>query len=301
LQRIRSKHVVQIFDLFLNESDRKVGIVQEYISGEDLVHTSENKLLSVEEYLKILYQISSGISDIHDQGLIHRDIKLNNIKVDESNIVKIFDFGLARVENKNDSTLGFRGTIGFAAPELYQSGLVSFTNAVDTYAFGITAWYLSGEKVPETLLKMPLNNTKTRSFSSLKIDIPDAIVSLLDRSISENPSDRPLMSEIKALLGKYLLRGKHRALIIYGTKTYVLEKIDQVIKLDVHSHGSLHIKYDGLNFLVEVAIGSIFANNKLINRGQLLPKNCVITLGDTARGADRLFVTFDISNPEVVL
>lgn len=55
LQRIRSKHVVQIFDVFLNEADRKVGIVQEYISGKDLVHISENKLLLVEEYLKILY------------------------------------------------------------------------------------------------------------------------------------------------------------------------------------------------------------------------------------------------------
>ena len=208
---------------------------------------------------------------------------------------------MARVENKNDSTLGFKGTIGFAAPELYQSGLVLFTNAIDTYAFGVTAWYLSGEKVPDTLFRIPPDTAKIRSFSSLNIDIPAAIISLLDRSISENPNDRPLMSEIKALLGKYLLRGKHRALIIYGTKTYVLEKIDQVIKLDVPSHGSLHIKYNGLDFFVEVAIGSIFANNNLISKGQLLPKNCVLTLGDTARGADRLFVTFDISNPEVVL
>jgi eukaryotic-like serine/threonine-protein kinase len=117
LQKIRSKHVVQIFDVFLNDIDRKVGIVQEYVSGKDLVSFCSGKVLSIDEYLKILYQIASGVSDIHDQGLIHRDIKPSNMKFDQSSIIKIFDFGLARFSGQNDSTLGFAGTPGFAAPE----------------------------------------------------------------------------------------------------------------------------------------------------------------------------------------
>jgi serine/threonine-protein kinase len=68
LQKIRSKHVVQIFDVFLNEVDRRIGIVQEYISGNDLTSFSEKKSISLNEYLKVLYQISSGISDIHAQS-----------------------------------------------------------------------------------------------------------------------------------------------------------------------------------------------------------------------------------------
>ncbi len=133
------------------------------------------------------------------------------------------------------------------------------------------------------------------------MEIPEAISKILDRTISENPDDRPLMSEIKALLEKYILHGKHRALIIYNDTTYILEKINQVVKLDVPNYGYLHIKYDGLDFLVNLVIGSIFANNNILTQGQSLPKNCVITLGDIARRADRLFVTFDVSNPEVVL
>ncbi len=82
LQKIRSKHVVQIFDVFLNEVDRRIGIVQEYISGGDLVSFAERGSISLNEYLKVIYQIASGISDIHAQGLIHRDVKPNNIKFD---------------------------------------------------------------------------------------------------------------------------------------------------------------------------------------------------------------------------
>jgi eukaryotic-like serine/threonine-protein kinase len=300
LQKIRSKHVVQIFDVFLNEVDRRIGIVQEYISGNDLTSFAEKGSISLNEYLKVLYQIASGISDIHAQGLIHRDVKPNNMKVDQSNIIKIFDFGLARFSGKNDSTLGFAGTPGFAAPELYRSGLVPFTSAVDTYAFGITAWYLSGIKIPEPLLRRPPNFTNVPSFASLLLKIPQPIVSLLDRTLTEDLNNRPSMSDIRNLLGNYLLKDKHRALLVYGGETYNLSRAIRLVKLDVQNYGSLHVRYDGLNFVIDFVKGAVFVNNQEVHKGQFLPKNCVITLGKTSSVA-RIFITFDISNPEVVL
>lgn len=301
LQKIRSKHVVQIFDVFLNETDRKVGIVQEYIPGDDLASFVNQNLIAKDEYLKILYQISSGINDIHNQGLIHRDIKPNNMKFDQANIIKIFDFGLARFSGRDDSTLGFTGTPGFAAPELYRSGLIPFTSAVDVYAFGMIAWYLSGENFPEKLLQNPPSLADFPGFSSLNLDIPDDIVNILDRTVSLDATDRPLMSDIKDILENYLLYGRHRALLVHGNKTYNLEKVNRIIKLDVSNYGSLDIKYDGLNFIAEAVKDAVYINNKLIKKGQQLPKHCVITLGDSSHGRDRLFITFDVSNPEVVL
>ena len=300
LQKIRSKHVVQIFDVFLNEADRRVGIVQEYVSGDDLQSFADRSSFSIDEYLKVLYQISSGISDIHAQGLIHRDIKPNNMKFDQANIIKIFDFGLARFSGKDDSTVGFIGTQGFAAPELYRSGFVPFTNAVDTYAFGITAWYLSGEEIPNALLRRPPHLATIPSFSSIPLGIPDAIVKVLDRTLTADASERPAMSEIKDILGNYLLHGKHRGLLVYESQTYTLETINKVVKMGVE-YGSIHIKYDGFNFLVDAVKGSVFVNNQLVEKGQALPKSCVITLGDNFGKRRRLFLTFDISNPEVVL
>lgn len=302
LQKLRSKHVVQIFDVFIDQQDNaRIGIVQEYVSGQDLLTLINQTSFSLDQYLKILYQLASGISDIHAQGVIHRDIKPNNMKIDQENILKIFDFGLARFTGKNDSTQGFTGTFGFAAPELYHGDYVSFTQAVDTYAFGVTAWFLSKEKIPDSLLKIPPDfTTSLPSFSSLSLNLPDQVSQLLDLTLSEDPKNRPDMSDVRNLLGKYLLFGKHKALIVLG-RIYSFEKIDQVVKLDVPNQGSVHIKYNGLDFVIEFFDGAVFVNNKSVLQGQVLPKSCVITLGDGSRSKNRSFITFDISNPEVVL
>jgi eukaryotic-like serine/threonine-protein kinase len=151
LQQICSKHVVQIFDVVLCESTQRFGIVQEFVPGPDLDEISEAGHIDKDQYLKILYQIASGLTDIHAQGLVHRDLKPNNIKFDGESILKIFDFGLARCLASEASTLGFKGTHFFAAPELYRAGIVSFTEGVDIYAFGIIAWVLSGMILPPAL------------------------------------------------------------------------------------------------------------------------------------------------------
>ena len=139
-----------------------------------------------------------------------------------------YDFGLARFSGRNDSTLGFAGTPGFAAPELYRSGLVPFTTAIDTYAFGVTAWYLAGVGIQPDLLRRPPSFTSVSSFSSLPLNIPIPIVNLLDRTLAEDSTARPSISDIRNLLRNYLVRGKHRALLVYGNQTYILERTNQV-------------------------------------------------------------------------
>jgi serine/threonine-protein kinase len=79
----------------------------------------------------MLYQVATGLSDLHAQGIIHRDIKPDNIKIDESGLVKIFDFGLARFSGVNNETQGFAGTFGYAAPELLTDETNDFTEAID--------------------------------------------------------------------------------------------------------------------------------------------------------------------------
>ncbi len=102
LERIRSKHVVQIYDVVvLPHLNNRTGLVQEYITGNQ-VRPPNN----LNGYLVSLYQMASGIADIHAQGLIHRDIKLQNMKIDAEGIIKIFDFDIARfLENSHTNHL----------------------------------------------------------------------------------------------------------------------------------------------------------------------------------------------------
>ncbi|UQQ18148.1 protein kinase [Salmonella sp. WGH-01] len=81
------------------------------------------------EKLKKLWQIACGLSDIHSAKVIHRDIKPNNIRVDENKIVKILDFGLARTSGTEAFTHSVIGTLGYMAPELWKrKTLVSIKN-----------------------------------------------------------------------------------------------------------------------------------------------------------------------------
>jgi len=300
-QNIRSKHVAQIFDFFSDSKGEQIGIVLEYISGSDLISLSDTTL-DKDQFLKILFQIALGINDIHRFGIIHRDIKPNNMKFDQEGLIKIFDFGLSRLSRKNDSTLGgFSGTYQFSAPELYEvdhAGETHFTNAVDVYSFGVTAWYISGKNLPEQLCELPPSFSNLPSFTSLPQLIPVKIADILDRCIACDPQERPTMEEVLKLISKYLLFGRHRALVIANSKPYNLDKVGQIIRVGGTQSGLL-IKYDGLDFIIEGVLGTVLVNNSLLSEGSILPKSCVFTIRQDNSAPQ--FVTFDVSNPEVLL
>lgn len=128
--------------------------------------------------------------------------------------------------------------------------------------------------------------------------IPEKIADILDRCIACDPQERPKMEEVLELISKYLLFGKHRALVIANSKPYTLDKVDQTIRVGGTQSGLL-IKYDGLDFIIEGVLGTVLVNNSLLSEGSILPKSCVFTIRQENSAPQ--FVTFDVSNPEVLL
>lgn len=300
-QSIRSKHVAQIFDFFSDLKGEQLGIVLEYISGNDLISFSDS-VIDTDRYLKTLFQIASGINDIHREGIIHRDIKPHNMRFDQEGLIKIFDFGLSRIAGKNDSTIGgFAGTYKFSAPELYyddHTGETHFTSAVDVYSFGVTAWYISGMPLPQELCELPRSLDESPSFTNLPQTIPIKVAGILERCVAYAPQERPKMEDIVELISKYILFGKHRALVIANGKSFILNKVGQTIKVG-GAQSVLLIKYDGLDFIVEGVLGRVLVNNTALIKGSVLPRNCVFTISQN--NSIPQFVTFDVSNPEVLL
>lgn len=302
LLQMRSKHVVQVYDIIPDVAGN-FGIVEEFIGGEDL-WTSVFPCQSLDNYLKTLWQVASGIADIQATGIIHRDIKPNNIKLDAEGVVKIFDFGLARDEGPDAATQGFKGTRGFAAPELFRTGTVAFSNAIDTYAFGATAIFLANQShsLPQELLHLPPQSLATGFFAELPIGIPTNLCGLLEQCLATNPDDRPAMQTMRDEIARYLLRGRHQALAVYNGKASSLHSGNKTIRLEFPTVGKIEIVYDGFWFRVTVVDGEVFVNNSPARAGMELPGSCVIALGASHRKANqRAFIAFDISNPEVVL
>jgi serine/threonine-protein kinase len=296
--QMRSKHVVQVYDVVVS-SNGELGIVQEYIDGEDLFETDIPRR-SVDEYLKTLWQLASGISDIHTAGLIHRDIKPNNMKIAPEGILKIFDFGLAREEGHDAHTIGFVGTIGYASPEQFLGG--QFTQAVDTYGFGATALYLAIKMLPPELKLRPPVRPEINVFYSLKFAIDVEIADMLNECIATDFRLRPSMTRVRDILAKHLLRNSHQALAVYEGEASYLNYENPLVVLELPNVGGIEIEYDGLVFRVANVFGEVLVNNSPTDIGNEIPGSCVVSLGSNLRRANqRKFITFDVSNPEVVL
>ena len=294
LAKLRSKHVVQLFDVISFTDDGKVtpAIILEFIDGKLL---EPNSFTADTKYLHAIWQIACGLTDIHAKGIIHRDIKPNNIKIDPEGVIKILDFGLSKASDKA-VTRSVIGTPIFMAPELWSDETISFNDAVDVYAYGMTCLALLTDAAPmliQTFPPPPISKSKYCSFFS---PLPDELSSLLHRCVSLTPNERPRMKEVKALLERYLLRNRHKATVVLHNNTHILDSDNRRIKLNARV-GSLTIEYDGLDFIVTDFSGDVSINNTAIKTGMRVPGCSVLTFGN---GRSRDFVTFDISNPEVM-
>jgi serine/threonine protein kinase len=303
LQAIRSKHVVQVYDIIRDDTGAVAAIIEEYIPGVDLSSAPAPK--DATGFLKLIYPIAEGISDIHSHDRIHRDVKRQNMKYDAEGCLKIFDFGLARESGADSSTIGFVGTPGYMAPELYKQdalGKTNFTQAVDVFAFASTALALVLSKLPTQMIqKPPVLPCAAADFSKLPLAVPIEIAAMLNNCLDADETKRPAMCDITSLIGKHLLRDQHRALLISGGSTYTLDMNKKVVQLSVAGQGALDIKYDGLDFVVTSLTGDVLINNRTVAVGYVLPGSCVIVLGAAHLGTRRTFITVDVSHPEVAL
>jgi len=298
LRAIRSKHVAQIYDLQFHPKTKKPALIQEYVSGPDLWATTKAGV-TTEQALLILYQIASGISDVHAAGKIHRDIKPTNIKSDAEGIFKLLDFGLTCDAAPQPSTRQARGTDAFRAPEMYGPSPVPLTPAIDVYAFGVTAWLIfSKGRIPDELAAIP-PQLPAPAFSILAPTLSLDVSRLLDATLSASPTARPAMAKVRRVLADHLLHGKHRALLSEagGAQQTLLSKPGHAVKLSAGDQ-FIQISYDGLTFRIQDASAGVSINNAPCRVGSVMPESCVITIsGDSTRE----FYLFDVSHPEVVL
>jgi serine/threonine-protein kinase len=127
---------------------RQLYIAMEYVEGKTLKQLVEHDILPIKKILDISIQVCDGLSAAHDKGIVHRDIKSENIMLAPKGQVKIMDFGLAKVKGatkltKEGSTLG---TAAYMSPEQAQGEEVDHRS--DIFSFGVVLYELLTGKLP---------------------------------------------------------------------------------------------------------------------------------------------------------
>ena len=183
-------------------------IEMEFINGQSLAqHVKSIGKLDALGATRFMRQISSALASAHSVGLIHCDVKPDNVMLTADKQAKLGDFGLARVfggATKNRRTVG---TPYYMAPELFAGKEASV--ASDVYALGVTYYYLLAGRVPLAARTMnELQNKllfdETPTVEKLVPGTPKALVELVAGLMSKDPFDRPslnleLISELDRL------------------------------------------------------------------------------------------------------
>ena len=187
------RNIITIHDL--GEHEGQPYLAMEFLTGEDLQHRlTRPEPMSLSRKLEIAAEICEGLAYAHRRGLIHRDIKPANIFITDEGVVKILDFGLARmVTSELTKSNMMLGTLNYMAPEQVRGERID--HRADIFSFGVVLYeILSGRKAFQgdsfatTLYKIlqdvpePLHN--------IDATLPHEVVRLVERSIAKARDDR---------------------------------------------------------------------------------------------------------------
>ncbi|GAA0149599.1 hypothetical protein Leryth_006590 [Lithospermum erythrorhizon] len=182
-------------------------IITEYLAGGSLrkfLHQQEPYSLPQNLILKMALDIACGMQYLHAEGILHRDLKSENLLLDQDMRVKVADFGISCLESQCGSAKGFTGTYRWMAPEMIKEK--RHTKKVDIYSFGIVLWELLTALTPfddMTPEQAAFAVCQKNARPPLPPDCPLAFRNLINRCWSSNPDKRPHFEEIVALLESY--------------------------------------------------------------------------------------------------
>ncbi|KAI9200732.1 hypothetical protein LWI28_012444 [Acer negundo] len=207
MRKIRHKNVVQFIGACTKPP--KLCIVTEFMSGGsmyDFLHKQKGgfKLPSL---LRVAIDVSKGMNYLHQNNIIHRDLKAANLLIDENGVVKVADFGVARVQAQSGVMTAETGTYRWMAPEVIEHK--PYDHKADVFSFGILLWELLTGQLPYEDLT-PLQAAVGVVQKGLRPTIPRhthrEFTELLERCWQQDPSLRPEFSEIIELLQRLTRR-----------------------------------------------------------------------------------------------
>lgn len=188
--KINHPNIVAIYDI--SASQGKAYIAMEFIEGADLHKMLKSKgKLGVREALNYMSQACGALYALHEAGIVHRDIKPDNIVVTHGGLVKLMDFGLAKAaDNRITKSNIVMGTPCYMAPE--QALGKDVDGRADIYAMGLVLYelltgkviFLDGDVITRQIKEMP------PKLSELVGEVPEGLDEFAYKCIAKKPDDR---------------------------------------------------------------------------------------------------------------
>ncbi|MEZ5346233.1 MAG: serine/threonine-protein kinase [Pyrinomonadaceae bacterium] len=201
-------NIATVYDF--QEVDGRLCIFMEFVGGECLEDLVKKRFFAVDEALKVFRSIVEAVSFAHSNGIIHRDIKAQNIKLTESGVPKLLDFGIAKdsVSSNLTKTGGIIGTPSYLAPEQLRGVKASPTTEI--WSLGVLLYEMLAGQRPfhaTTLMELcvKIETAEFRPIMELNAAVPVSVSDIVKRCLNKNPNNRyktaaDLSSDVKRVL-----------------------------------------------------------------------------------------------------
>ncbi|XP_015160759.1 serine/threonine-protein kinase STY17-like isoform X3 [Solanum tuberosum] len=201
MRKIRHKNVVQFIGACRQPPN--LCIVTEFMSRGSIYNFlhKQKGAFKLPTLLKVAADVSKGMNYLHQNNIIHRDLKTANLLMDEHGAVKVGDFGVARVQAQTGVMTAETGTYRWMAPEVIEHR--PYDHKADVFSFGIVLWELLSGEIPYAHLT-PLQAAIGVVQQDLRPRIPEhahpKLVELVEKCWQQDPTQRPDFSEILDIL-----------------------------------------------------------------------------------------------------
>ena len=185
-------NTVNVYDV--GDEDGINYIVMELVDGITLKKYIEKKSrLSVKEAVSIAIQVAMGLEAAHNNGIIHRDIKPQNIMISRDGKVKVTDFGIAKAATSNTITSNVMGSVHYTSPEQARGGYSDAKS--DIYSLGITLFEMLTGRVPfngDTTVAIAIKHIQEElpSPSEFNDEIPISVEKIVLKCCQKSPDRR---------------------------------------------------------------------------------------------------------------
>ena len=175
--------------------DGQMFIVMAYYEGDTLKKMIDDGPLKLEEALDIVLQVSEGLLKAHMQGIVHRDLKPANIMIIKDSIVKICDFGLAKLSGQTQLTRegSVLGTVAYMSPEQTRGHEVD--SRTDIWSLGVVFYEMITGQLPfrgdyEQAVMYSIMNEDPERVTGLRTDLPFEVEQIINKALEKNPAER---------------------------------------------------------------------------------------------------------------
>jgi non-specific serine/threonine protein kinase len=280
---LNHQNIITIYEI--DEFEGKCFISMEFVEGKSIKNFIGQEALSVRQALNIVMQVAEGLKAAHEKGIVHRDLKSDNIMLTPEGMVKIADFGLAELRGAPTLTSqpSIMGTLPYASPEQLQG--ITTDERTDIFSFGVVLYEMITGRLPfwseyEQATIYSILNEEPEPVTKLNKEIPTELERVIEKALKKRRELRyqsmvELLADLRQVGEEYETGARRKAPAVPALAVLYFENMGESKEDDYFAAGMTEDIITDLSKIDEI---------RVLSRSDVLPyRGKTVSIKETGR------------------